>query len=420
MQHGGWRRRVWLRLSRSREFSSGALLLCALVFLARLEWRRDGARHAALLQLYTDAASAQHGSVPLSALCLRGVGVPRDVLGEAASSPVPLHAQPLAVSVRDAPETGQFRRLPRVGARGYGPSLLHYNVFASGFDGDFVMSRGKYMRRVPFSRVHVPRPMPGCASPDAQTAAALPEPCDREAALAGRPGQGYVEVGTVTQAFLAALPERDTLNNGAQWRTCAVVGGGGGGDASAGSVIDAADTVIRMGLPPPSARGDQATLGRRTNVRILGPADVAASASGTERGEEAWQRAGTVGAQPYTILHVLISETALNATLRWQQANPLADVALADGDFMQLALDRHAGRAPSTAFYALLLAAERCERVMLFGFTCAGSDGGQDQGEGGAEGAKAVREEERLTRALLATKGDLFRFYSPPQTRARE
>ena len=408
-------RRIWLRLSRSREFAAGCIVLAALLVVAWHEFQRDGVPRLALLQTYFDSGA----SVDTAALCLRGLGVERDVLF-VADFPVN-DTQSYADSVVDVRSEKQFRRVAPAGARGYGPTTLHFNIFSGqDFNGDYTMMRNKLGRRAPFSRVHVPVPLRGCSARDAPggNVDELPEPCDARAARAGRPGQGYVEIGSVTQALLATLPDRDALNMGDPYRSCAVVGSAPVApemrDRSS-SLVDAADVVIRIGTPQAQEATQQ--LGRRTNIRVMGPADVAEfTAASNEHGTiEPWHKKGTVGAQRYILFMIITSETAMNATLRWKANNPMADVAIADADFLQWGLDSHGGTAPSAAYYALLVASKRCDRVLLFGMSdCAPAEIINP----------AQREEERITRVLIASNAEHFRYWtaasSTDETRKEE
>jgi hypothetical protein len=251
--------------------------------------------------------------------------------------------------------------------------------------------------------------MSACSASSAAAAERLPLACDRAAALVSPGhGQGYVSIASINAAFLAQLPDRDVFREGPRWRTCAVVGSETALRAAAapqGPLIDAAAAVIRVGLPP-SDTGPSAVLGRRTTVRVLGPAASDALSSGSALPPSLEPllspRAGVVGERRAALLSVALSEAALNATLRFRLAHPGAGIALADPDFLQAALDLHGGSQPSGAFYALLLAAERCERVLLFGFSC-----------GGAAGEPAVKEAERVARALVL--GRTARFAFAPQ-----
>lgn len=409
LSSAGGLRRVWLRLNANRDFATGVAVLLSLSWLAWHEFQRDGAPRLQLLQLYDGGGVA----VDAASLCLRG-------LVDAASqqrAELPLNdTQPYADSVLDAQAETQFRRLPRAGDRGFGPQLLFYNVFAQRFTGDYSLTRAKLGRRAPLSRVHVPVPMRGCGAADAPGGDVdrLPEPCDKAAARAGRPGQGYLEIGSITHTLMASLPDRDVLATGDPWRTCAVVGAAPIGDAGVrehtARVVDAADVVIRVGVPQPAEQ----TLGRRTNIRVFGPSDVAAFTSATPTGVQPWHKKGTVGAQRLVMLMAVTSEAALNATLHWKAREPLADVEIADGDFLQWALDQHGGTAPSAAFYALLLASTRCDRVLLFAMSNC-----PPPAEASPE-APLVREEERITRVLLARNAHHFRFWTAGDSRREQ
>jgi hypothetical protein len=346
---------------------------------------------------------------PLSTnpLCLEGLGVERDAAGPLSYAEVPAGGGlSQEQESRDADELrkGQFERMPRIGARGFGPSVLRHDIFVDGFSGDFAMSKGKYMRRVPGSHILFPRPMPGCWAASAADASRLPPACDRNASLIAGHGQGYVSVGRTTAQLLAQLPDRDVLRAGAPWRTCAlqVAPPGDGGERLASS----ADALIRVGLP---LRG-----GERATVRVLGAADVArlVREPGAEPLPGATHRAlyrtrlGQVGMVRSILLLLAQSEVALNGSLAWQRSNPGAGVAFADADLLQHTLDAHAGTQPSAAFVALALAAERCERVLLFGFSCEAAGGRR----GGAEVDASVREEERVARAFLAQHRTKFAF----------
>ena len=401
LSSAGGVRRIWQRLS--REFITGVAVLLSLSYLAYHEFERDGAPRLQLLQLYGNGDGV---AVDTASLCLRGL------VDTASQRPVDLpvnDTQPYADSVLDAQTETQFRRLPRAGDRGFGPQLLFFNVFAERFTGDYSLTRAKLGRRAPLSRVHVPVPMRGCGAADAPGGVVdhLPEPCDKLAANAGRPGQGYIEIGSVTHYLLASLPDRDVLNTGDPWRTCAVVGAAML-DASVrehtARVVDAADVVIRVGVP------QQGELGRRTNIRVFGPSDVAAytSARIPAGSVQPWHKKGTVGAQRLVMFMAVTSEAAMNATLRWKAREPLADVEIADGDFLQWALDLHGGTAPSAAFYALLLASTRCDRVLLFAMSDCPPQ---------AEASPEVREEERITRVLLARNAHHLRFWTAGDSR---
>jgi hypothetical protein len=299
-------------------------------------------------------------------LCLHGLGVARDTLGAAGWAELPgdgALAAPLPETLEGEGllpglTRGQFRRLPRVGARGFGPTALRYNVFKVGnFSGDFTMSRAKYAWRIPGAPLVLPRPMAACGGGGARAAdAPLPGACDATATRAGR-AQGYAPFGGISHELLAALPDRDTLRLGPKWPTCALVGGHAArGAPGAGAAIDAADAVIRVAPPPPRKRNTAAAAaaaapppppelaGRRTTVRVLGPAAAdAVSSGGTDRQQEGLHSVH----KPAVQLRIITSGSALNATLRWQHANPFADVAVADPDFHQLALDAHgAARLP--------------------------------------------------------------------------
>jgi hypothetical protein len=327
----------------------------------------DAPAAAALASLLTRCPTVTQTARGATRLCLHGLGVARDTLGAAGWAAVPpddAFAAPLAESLEGegllpGVTRGQFRRLPRVGARGFGPTALRYNVFKVGnFSGDFVMSRAKYSRRIPGAPLVLPRPMAACGGGGASSPPP-PRACDATAARAGR-AQGYAPFGGVSHELLAALPDRDTLRMGPKWPTCALVGGHAArGAPGAGAAIDAADAVIRVAPPPlrkrrGAAAGGAAPLpsppppelaGRRTTVRVLGPAAAdAVSSGGTDRRQEGLHSAH----KPAVQLRLVTSGGALNATLRWQHANPFADVAVADPDFHQLALDAHgASRAVS-------------------------------------------------------------------------
>ena len=402
LSSAGGVRRIWQRLS--RDFITGVVVLLSLSWLAWHEFERDGAPRLQLLQLFGNGGGV---AVDTASLCLRGL------VDTASQRPVELpvnDTQPYADSVLDAQTETQFRRLPRAGDRGFGPQLLWFNVFAQRFTGDYSLTRAKLGRRAPLSRVHVPVPMRGCGAADAPGGVVdrLPEPCDKLAANAGRPGQGYIEIGSVTHSLMASLPDRDVLNTGDPWRTCAVVGASPILDASVrehtARVVDAADVVIRVGVP------QQGELGRRTNIRVFGPSDVAAftSASTPAGSVQPWHKKGTVGAQRLVMFMAVTSEAAMNATLRWKAREPLADVEIADGDFLQWALDLHGGTAPSAAFYALLLASTRCDRVLLFAMSDCPPQ---------TEASPEVREEERITRVLLARNAHHFRFWTAGDSR---
>jgi len=251
--------------------------------------------------------------------------------------------------------------------------------------------------------------MPDCALPRD----ALPAACDPQAAsLAGHGGQGYVSVGRASQELLLRLPDRDLFRMGPRWPQCALVADEAAALSTPGAaaLVDAAGAVLRCGLPSPGAEA-----GRRTTVRVLGPADVellvdrtrpppreAVNALDRARDGQMGSAFNKPGLLRHATLLVAQSEAALNASLEWQQAHPSADAVLVDPDFAQHVLDAHGGSQPSAAFYALALAAERCERVLLFGFAC--------EAGGAAGSSAAAREEERLARALLAKHAEVFAF----------
>jgi len=203
-------------------------------------------------------------------------------------------------------------------------------------------------------------------------------------------------MGAVSHELLAALPDRDTLRLYPRWRTCALVGPHTERGAHAGGrAIDAADAVIRV-APPAGAHA-----GQRTTVLVLSPAASAAAvaAGATDRRREGLQRQEMRAAVQ---LHLVTSPAALNATLRWQRANPRAAVAIADPELHQLALDSHGGKQPPAAFYALLLATARCGRVVLHGFTCSREERAAAEGVADSAERLAVLAEERMWRVLMS------------------
>ena len=281
------------------------------------------------------------------------------------------------------------------------------------------MSKGKLMRRLPNSHILYPRPMPGCQSSSPSDLATLPAACDREAAKVLGHGQGYVSIGRVENKLLVRLPDRDVFRMGPRWHTCALVGDEEAAQAVGGAaaLIDAAEAVLRVGLPVPG----EEVAGRRTTVRVLAPSDVerlidqehplpAEVSRAMERKRDGQMGSAITkpGLVRHTTLLVAQTEAALNGSMRWLKAHPSAGAVVADPDFAQFALDAHAGTQPSGAFFALLLAAERCERVLLFGWAC----GAGERGAGGRAGAE-VQEEERLARALLARNAHTFAFHQP-------
>jgi len=346
--HAAYRRLVSRASARRDALPVVAVLtLFALLLLRDFSaWLRDEATRRDALRLYS-AAPREELAHAGARLCLRGLGVPRDTLGDAAWAPLPPPAPPDAPLSEEGDGLlpgvvrGQFRRLPRVGARGLPPGALHYGMWnVDNFTGDFVMTKSKYGRRVPGARLALPRPVRECAAATPEAAAKLPAVCDAAAARAGR-AQGYAPVGEVTHTLLAAVPDRDPLRLFPRFASCALVGPHAArGAPGAGAAIDAAAAVFRVAGPDGRVVPQpEALAGRHTHVLVLGPdASAAAVAGGTLREEEGLHEAQR--AAPLR-LHVVTSAAALNATLRWQQQNPFSNAAVVDADLHQLALDLH-------------------------------------------------------------------------------
>jgi hypothetical protein len=104
----------------------------ALFFL--LQTLSGGTQHAAerelLLRAYEEQPQSRLSPNPL---CLGRLQLERDLEGEHATADVPagggLRQEEESIDA-DELAKGQFERMPRIGARGFGPSVLFHDVFA--------------------------------------------------------------------------------------------------------------------------------------------------------------------------------------------------------------------------------------------------------------------------------------------------
>ena len=100
-----------------------------------LQLLSGGEQHAAererLLRAYEERPQSR--SSVGNPLCLQRLQLERDLVGALATASVPpgggLRQEEESIDA-DELAKGQFERMPRIGARGFGPSILFHNVFA--------------------------------------------------------------------------------------------------------------------------------------------------------------------------------------------------------------------------------------------------------------------------------------------------
>ena len=116
-----WPSRLTPRMVSAMALCFGLLLLCSSL---ALDARREAALRALRLRVYAERA------LDTNQLCMQRLGVERDSEGALASADVPLGGgEPREQHSQDVDELrkGQFERMPRIGARGYGPSVLRHD-----------------------------------------------------------------------------------------------------------------------------------------------------------------------------------------------------------------------------------------------------------------------------------------------------
>eukprot|EP00239_Pterosperma_sp_CCMP1384_P003369 CAMPEP_0197845404 /NCGR_PEP_ID=MMETSP1438-20131217/2340_1 /TAXON_ID=1461541 /ORGANISM="Pterosperma sp., Strain CCMP1384" /LENGTH=448 /DNA_ID=CAMNT_0043456687 /DNA_START=540 /DNA_END=1886 /DNA_ORIENTATION=- len=165
-------------------------------------------------------------------------------------------------------------------------------------------------------------------------------------------------IGAIKPPMLKVMPEKDAVKqatNQKMYHSCAVVGNGGGLlMREAGEEIDGHDAVMRFNGGP--VIGFEKYVGERTTWRL------------TNFDHFAFHEPKAPKLEVGVLQHITAAPAMAKLNDYCSKSKPGPAMYVIDPEFHYFAFNAFGLGAPSNGFYGALLAAERCQKVTLYGF----------------------------------------------------